>query len=211
MWGASAVGPQRLIAKPSIAASALAASTRRAYERDWRVFASWSAAHALAAMPAAPATVAAFLAAEADREFRPVTIARRAAAIAAAHRAQDHPNPCDSGDQPAVLSGIRREHGTRPLRKAELVALDVEDLEFDPARGLLLTIRRSKTDEDQEGSRVAVPYARGKQMRRPGAAPLPRGRRDPSRPGVSADAPRRHPHRRAALRPVGRADQQAPR
>jgi hypothetical protein len=39
----------------------------------------------------APETIAAFLAAEADREFRPVTIARRAAAIAAAHRAQDHP------------------------------------------------------------------------------------------------------------------------
>jgi hypothetical protein len=42
-------------------------------------------------MPAAPAAVAAFLASEADREFRPVTIARRTAAIAAAHRAQDHP------------------------------------------------------------------------------------------------------------------------
>ena len=45
------------------------------------------------AIPAQPASVAAFLAAEADRGFRPVTIGRRAAAIAAAHRAQDHPNP----------------------------------------------------------------------------------------------------------------------
>jgi hypothetical protein len=44
-------------------------------------------------VPAAPEAVAAFLAAEADREFRPVTITKRAAGIAVAHRAQDEPNP----------------------------------------------------------------------------------------------------------------------
>ena len=154
------------------AASALAPATRRAYECDWRTFADWCVAHGLRPMPAAPETVAAFLAAEADREFRPVTIGKRAAAIAAAHRAQDEPNPCDSGAVAAVLAGIRRERGIRPLRKAqplelkplarlvepidtatlaglrdrallllgfaaalrrsELVALDVEDLRFDP-------------------------------------------------------------------------------
>ena len=68
------------------------------------------AASAARTTPATAATVAALLAAEADREFRPVTITRRAAAIAAAHRAQDHPNPCDSGAVAAVLSGIRRTH-----------------------------------------------------------------------------------------------------
>jgi site-specific recombinase XerD len=182
------------------AQSALAPATRRAYESDWRAFADWCAPRGLTPIPATPATVAAFLAAEADREFRPVTITRRAAAIAAAHRAQDHPNPCDSGAVAAVLSGIRRQHGTRAvrtaapleldplarlvdpidlatlagrrdrallllgfgaaLRRSELVALDVQDLEFDAARGLLVTIRRSKTDQDQAGATVAVPYAR---------------------------------------------------
>jgi hypothetical protein len=78
-------------------------------------------------MPAAPATVAVFIAAQADREFGPVTIARRAAAFAAAQRTQDHLNPCDSGAVAAVLSGIRRDHGTRPLRKAQ-------PLDLDPAR-----------------------------------------------------------------------------
>jgi integrase len=151
-------------------------------------------------MPAAPQTVAAFLAAEADREFRPVTIGKRAAAIAAAHRAQDEPNPCDSAAVAAVLAGIRRERGTyaqlrkaRPLeleplarlvdpidtatpagvrdrallllgfaaalRRSELVALDVDDLEFDAALGLLVTVRCSKADQEQEGAQVAVPYA----------------------------------------------------
>ncbi len=164
------------------------------------MFASWCAQRSAAAIPAPAATVAAFLADEADRGFRPVTIARRAAAIAAAHRAQDHPNPCDFGAVAAVMSGIRRQVGTNQLRRAapleleplelvlapidtttlaglrdrallllgfaaalrrsELVALDVEDLEFDTARGLKLTIRKSKTDQQQAGAQVAVPYAR---------------------------------------------------
>src|SRR5260370_12230656 len=52
---------------------------------------------------------AAFLAAEAGREFRPVTIGKRAAAIAAAHRAQDTPNPCDSPPVPPALPRIPPE------------------------------------------------------------------------------------------------------
>jgi len=82
------------------AQTALAPSTRRAYEQDWLLFATWCAERRVVAIPAQPASVAAFLAAEADRGFRPVTIGRRAAAIAAAHRAQDHPNPCDSARPP---------------------------------------------------------------------------------------------------------------
>jgi hypothetical protein len=46
------------------------------------------------------------------------------------------------------------------LRRSELVALDVEDLSFDPTHGLLVTIGRSKTDQEQEREHVAVPYAR---------------------------------------------------
>jgi integrase len=186
------------------AAGSIAASTRRAYASDWRSFAGWCAQRSTPALPAAPVTVAAFLAAEADRGFRPVTVARRAAAIAAAHRAQNEPNPCDSAAVRRVLSGIRRTHGVAPerratpldleplraviqqldhpalkdgqtlsglrdralillgfaavLRRSELVALDVEQLQFTP-RGLLVTITRSKTDQDQAGQTVAVPYA----------------------------------------------------
>ena len=36
------------------------------------------------------------------------------------------------------------------------MALDVEDLAFD----LLVTIRASKTDQEQAGAQVAVPFAR---------------------------------------------------
>jgi integrase len=251
--GAPAQLDRELRSAERYAQSALAPATRRAYESDWLVFAGWCAERGLVAIPAAPAAVAAFLAAEADRGFRPVTVGRRAAAIAAAHRAQDHPNPCDSGAVAQVLSGIRRRHGIAPerraapldlspleqvlaeldtstlaglrdrallllgfaaaLRRSELVALDVEHLEFSTARGLLVRIASSKTDQERAGATVAVPYARAgnRSVRGPGAAGVAAGGGDPPRPGVSPDAPRRHRRRRAARRPVGRVDRQAPR
>jgi integrase len=44
-------------------------------------------------------------------------------------------------------------------RRSELVALDVADLAWEP-NGLLVTIRRSKTDQEAEGAVVAVPEGR---------------------------------------------------
>lgn len=43
------------------------------------------------------------------------------------------------------------------LRRSELVALDVEDLEFQQA-GVVLHIGRSKTDQEGEGQEVAIPF-----------------------------------------------------
>ena len=45
------------------------------------------------------------------------------------------------------------------LRRSELVGLDVEDLGFEQA-GVVLTLRRSKTDQDGQGQVIAVPYGR---------------------------------------------------
>jgi site-specific recombinase XerD len=45
-------------------------------------------------------------------------------------------------------------------RRSELVALDVEDLEWERPRGVRVTIRRSKTDQEGEGQVVAVPEGR---------------------------------------------------
>jgi integrase len=42
------------------------------------------------------------------------------------------------------------------FRRSELVALDVEDFEEAP-EGLLVTIRRSKTDQEGLGRKVAIP------------------------------------------------------
>jgi integrase len=45
------------------------------------------------------------------------------------------------------------------FRRSELVALDFEDVRFT-TEGLLLTIRRSKTDQVGEGRQVAIPQGR---------------------------------------------------
>lgn len=43
------------------------------------------------------------------------------------------------------------------LRRSELVALDVADLAF-VAEGVVLTLRRSKTDQEGKGTEIAIPY-----------------------------------------------------
>ena len=42
------------------------------------------------------------------------------------------------------------------MRRSELVALDVEDLQFEP-EGLILRIRRSKTDQEGQGAEIGLP------------------------------------------------------
>jgi site-specific recombinase XerD len=58
-----------------------ASATRRAYHTDFNLFEPWCAEKRVAALPAEPETVAAFLAFEANRGIRPSTITRRAASI----------------------------------------------------------------------------------------------------------------------------------
>lgn len=43
------------------------------------------------------------------------------------------------------------------FRRSELVALDVENLEFK-REGLVINLRRSKTDQEGQGRKVAIPY-----------------------------------------------------
>jgi site-specific recombinase XerD len=43
------------------------------------------------------------------------------------------------------------------FRRSELVALDAEDM-HDTSEGLIVTLRRSKTDQDGEGRKIGIPY-----------------------------------------------------
>jgi integrase len=45
------------------------------------------------------------------------------------------------------------------LRRSELVALDVGDIEH-VRQGIVLTLRRSKTDQDSEGRKIGIPFGR---------------------------------------------------
>jgi site-specific recombinase XerD len=175
-----------------------AKATQQAYASDLRIFEAWCAARGLNALPPSPATLAAFLAAEAQRGRRPSTISRRLAAIkyaleSAGLLGETEKSPTDHRTVRDVIAGIRRTIGAAPVRKkaatsdlvigmaaesgslralrnraiillgfagafrrSELVALDVEDLEEVP-EGLLITIRRSKTDQEGLGRKVAIP------------------------------------------------------
>jgi site-specific recombinase XerD len=105
------------------ARSEKAPATRRAYRSDFRAFSTWCQARGLAALPAAPETVAAFLAASAAAGLRPSTIGRRVAAIRYAHKLAGHDDPpTNSETVKATVRGIRRTLGAAPVRKAPATA-----------------------------------------------------------------------------------------
>ena len=176
--------------------AAKAPATIRAYRADWRDFESWCSAHGLTSLPAAPGTVALYLAESADR-LKPATLTRRLAAISKAHSAAGNESPASMKHAAVkeVLSGIRRTKGTAsackaPLlvgqlkaalrdsredllgirdralllvgfagafRRSELVSLEVADIAFTDD-GLVITLRRSKTDQEGESRKVGIPH-----------------------------------------------------
>ena len=100
-----------------------ATATRRVYQKDFARFTAWCAERHLPAIPAAPETVAAFLAAEAARGIKPATIGRRVAAIRYAHKLAGYDDPPTSSEVvKATVHGIRRTMGSAPVRKSPATA-----------------------------------------------------------------------------------------
>ena len=182
-------------AAAGFAAASKSAATRRAYASDWRDFSNWCADQDTDHLPATGRTAGRYLTHLAGLGRSVSTIDRRAAAIAAVHRAAGHTAPTALEEVRSILTGIRNTLGRRPekkqaltadlvakvvkrirgtdlasvrdralilvcfgaaLRRSELVALDVADLE-PHRRGLLVRIGRSKTDQQGVGRSVAVP------------------------------------------------------
>ena len=177
------------------AAASIAPATLRAYRSALKDFAAWCADRETVAIPATGETVAAYLAALADRGLSVSTVTQRAGAIRWAHEAADLPSPTAAKVVRTTLAGIRRTIGVAPkrqkaaattdklramlshvtgddlkalrdrallllgfamaARRSELVELEVGDLAERDA-GLLVTIRRSKTDQEGAGQDVAV-------------------------------------------------------
>ena len=137
--------PARVLAAAAAAAAryargARAASTWRAYESDWARFRAWCAAVKRPALPAEPATVALFLAAEAQLGRAPATLGRRLAAIRLMHVGAKVAPPHDALEVAEVMRGIRRA-GQRPAaQKAPVLDEDVKRmcaaLEADTLQGV---------------------------------------------------------------------------
>jgi site-specific recombinase XerD len=105
-----------------------AASTWRAYESDWRIFAAWCRSVGQPALPATPHTVALFLAAQAALGHAPNTLDRRRAAIRLMHVGAKHPSPHDALEVDEVLRGVRRAWKQPPHQKAPAVDAEVRRL-----------------------------------------------------------------------------------
>jgi len=101
-----------------------AKATIRAYGAAWRAFCAWCAAHGVPPLPAAPGTVAGYLADRAapaaGRPLKAASLWQHAAAIAKAHRLAGTPDPMDDEHVRDTLDGIRRQLGTAPVQKAAL-------------------------------------------------------------------------------------------
>jgi site-specific recombinase XerD len=104
------------------AAASKAANTVRAYRSDWQHFSTWCVVRGVEQMPAAPHTIALYIA-DLGGFNKPATITRRLAAIAKIHQAAGHESPCAMrhAEVREVLAGIKRIHGTAQPGKAALL------------------------------------------------------------------------------------------
>ncbi len=106
-----------------------APATLRAYAADWRDFELWCREAGRTALPAAPESVALYLADRASR-LKPSTLGRRLAAIAKHHAARGFPSPA-SFQHAAVaetMQGIRRVHGVAQAGKTPLLTADLQSV-----------------------------------------------------------------------------------
>jgi hypothetical protein len=112
-------GAAALAAAQALAQKATSAATLRAYKADWTHFSQWCGAHGFVAVPAAPATVGAYLA-SLSGSHAPATIRRRLSALGKMHRFNDLAwNPAHRDIQ-GPLQGALRTHGRPPQKAAAL-------------------------------------------------------------------------------------------
>ena len=136
--------------------------TLRLYRGDWARFAAWCRAQGVAALPAAPDTLAAYLLASAGQAGRPA-LARRKAAVAAMHRSQGMPPPALDR---ATLADLRaacrkgpvsaRRALTTPARLLRLAAGCPGDLAGLRDRALLLLAAATARGRGTEGVAAAA-------------------------------------------------------
>jgi integrase len=117
------------------ARAARSTRTRALYARDWAHFTGWCELAGRRALPAEPDTLRWYLTdlesartQDGAQLYQPATLARRLAAIAAAHRDTGHLSPTRDPRVHAVLSGIRRTRRHTPHRMQPLLLDDVKTL-----------------------------------------------------------------------------------
>ena len=104
------------------ARAARAENTTRAYDSDWRQFASWLRRNGFDENPPDPQTVGLYLAAQADSGASVSTLERRLSGICWRYRQLGMPLDVRDRHISTVLAGIRRKHARPPAQKAAIFA-----------------------------------------------------------------------------------------
>ena len=178
-------------------AAARTETTRHVYALIWAQWERWCTTRGVAALPADPLALCAYLSERAAAGKANGTLNMTCVVIRHVHRMTGAEDPVDSEAVRQVRRGLSRTYGAAPrrlarpltvdeirqivagidrttpigirdaaiillgyasaMRRAELVALTLTDVEHKPA-GLLLHIRRSKTDQESHGQVVAVAH-----------------------------------------------------
>ena len=127
-------------------AAASAPATRRAYSSDWQQFSRWCFSKSLETMPAAPGTVACYVADQADNGKKVSTLERALVAIGRAHQLTGEDDPTKHQVVKETMKGIRRHHfamqkKAQPLLfeslKTVVTALDCEKIRDARDRAIL--------------------------------------------------------------------------
>ena len=95
-------------------------NTKRCYGSDLRGFSHWCQKRGLSSFPAAPSTVALFVAERANDGRKVSTIRRCLSAISMTHKRAGAPNPAETGEVQGVMEGISRTKGIAPTQKRPL-------------------------------------------------------------------------------------------
>jgi integrase len=104
------------------AADSMAPNTRKAYQSALGEFEKFCEARGVSALPAEPSTLIDYFMERAERD-KLSTLQVKRAAIVSAHQAKGLLDPCSHPTVKKVLAGIRRDHGTPPV-KAEPINAD---------------------------------------------------------------------------------------
>jgi site-specific recombinase XerD len=112
-------------------------ATKRAYASDFAIFRAWCAEQGLCPLPAEPAAVAAFIAAETARGIKSATLGRRVAGIRHAHKLAGLASPTDDERVKAVIRGARRTLGVAPVKKSAATSDKVLAMVAGNGRGLI--------------------------------------------------------------------------
>jgi integrase len=130
---------QALVRYAHHARGAYARNTERALRADSAIFTSWCAENGADALPSSPATLVAFVDAQAQVKA-PATVRRYVSSIATMHRAAEVRDPTEAPEVRLALKRMHRERGRRQ-KQAKAITFDIRNRMLAAAGTRLIDLR----------------------------------------------------------------------